>query len=261
MKSTFQMLSWNWYMTRRGVYASCLLLAGLQLLYLCARALNPAAVTHGYTATFTDWLCPAVFALCYFLALAASLRLLCPQGRSQPQYTLVTLGLPRWTVLLAQVLTSALALLLVAAVQVLLAAVYYLPFTALQAYTGRLLVQYPVVTQGQFWWSMATNWLVRVLAPTNAVGVACLLVYLLVPGLVAAGVLLHRSWRRIAAAMVTLAAAGCCALLLKLQNIALVGQADPALVLATAVVLGVLVVLSVLSWCGGVYALRYEVTR
>lgn len=260
MQRMFQLTAWNWHMARRGVAAVGLLLTACELALLAWRAFDVEFALYTYNSLFVVAHLPDAFAVGYLAVLAASLYpLLLAQGRARAGYTMLTLPMPRWQLLAAQVLTSILALLALMAWQVLLTVLCYGPVTAIQARAA--LLGTPLRQAGRFWWSLAGNPLLRMLLPTDLVSVGFVLAYLAAPAILGAGVLLHRGWRRITAIVMLLVGAVCCYALVgaQLLHIAQSGeQASEALRWGA----GPLGIVLLLAWLWDLRALhRAELTR
>ena len=254
MKSMLPLTGWNFYMARRplGTVLAVMLLAETALALFCAT--RPALCTLGQSALYGNLGGPLLFLAAYLGALWASLRpLAMTGGRSRAGCTLLTLPMPRWQILLAQVLSSTLSLAAVIACQLLWMVVIYWPTTAIQAAVANAHNLGDLVEQRSLWWELAANPIFNLLLPWQGGAVWRLPLFLLAPALIAPGVLLQRGKARFGAVCLTVAGALLC-LALAAVYAAKQGYDSGDLWMAGAVCL-----LCLISWFWSLRALRRAV--
>lgn len=215
MKPLLSLTAWNWRIFQKPYCLLLALTAAAELALVCIPASQRFNAAYDYAATFLASLAWAVFPVAYAAAICISLYPLAQAGgKSRAGYTLLTLPLPRATLLLGQMLATALALLVLIAWQVVLCMALYLPFTALQSLTGSGLVLGLPAARGLFYRSAARNLLLRMLVPASPLGAGALAAAVIAPAVLAPGALYQKGWRRAAALCLGLAGAGCCMALL-----------------------------------------------
>lgn len=254
MKELIRLTAWNWQQAGRWRWGVALAMTLAEAAALGICAFNPRNATASFAALFTGALCPLLFMAAYLVQLAVSLRPLWPQGRSTPANTWLMLELPRWQLLTAQVLASAVALLCLMAWQIILALLLYWPATALQMAAGADIIGY-VRPAGGFWWAVADNYLLRLLLPRATGGIGLLVLLLAAPAILGIGVLLHKGWQRVAALVVAMGGAGCCAVLAALQLLIAMSW-DSGYRQASGILRCVLIGLLALCWLWNLRALH-----
>lgn len=251
MNAIFPLTGWNFYMARRplGAVLGGMLLAETALALFCTS--RPALCTLSQSTLYGDCGGPVLFLVAYLGALWASLRpLTMTGGRSRVGCTLLTLPMPRWQILLAQVLSSVLALAAVIACQLLWMVLIYWPTTALQTMVANANDLGQLVEERSLWWELAANPVLNLLLPWQGGAVWRLPLFLLAPALIASGVPLHRGAARVGAICLAVAGALLC-LALAAVYVAKQGYDAGDLWMAGAVSL-----LSVVSWFWSLYALH-----
>lgn len=210
MKRIVHLVAWNWQMARLGHILIAALLAAVQAALLVAFTLEPDNAAARYSALFSGSGCPLAFAAAYCgAAVTAQRPLWLGRGRSHAAYTMLTFPMPRWQLLLAQTLSTALPLALLMAWELALAAAFYWPVQLLQGAAGVITASLPG-NVSSFWWEFADNLLVRLLLPVTFRGWAALLLFLAAPAVLVPAMFLHTGWRRVGAALIALAGGFCC---------------------------------------------------
>lgn len=251
MKKIFPLMAWDFYMARRplGTVLGVMLLAETVLALFCAS--RPALCTLSQSALYGNCGGPLLFLAAYLGALWASLRpLAMTGGRSRAGCTLLTLPVPRWQILLAQVLSSVLALAAVIACQLLWMVLIYWPTTVIQAMVANANNLGDLVQQRSLWWELTANPVLNLLLPWQGGTIWRLPLFLLIPALIAPGIPLHRGAARFVAVCLTVAGALLC---LALAAVYLVKQEYDA---GDLWMVGLVCLLGLFSWFWSLRALR-----
>lgn len=206
MKSLLRYTAWNWNMGR--VSAGVLLGFGAAvecvLLFAAAASINQAAMEYNgiMEASGTLWVAWLVYLM---LPISAQWPQEAAGQKSRVSYTILTMPMPRWQILVARTLSTALWVAVGFAVQSLLLVLMYGPITALQSTVANGFFSFEVTAQGRFWWALADCGLFRLLLPANGAGSILVLLLILVPALMSAAACSHHGRRRVAAEVVALA--------------------------------------------------------
>ena len=213
MRPILSLAAWNWRMARRPYGILCAVFAVQQLIVLLYQAQVPNQIGDGLAAYYSQGLQINVFGITFLLAGLLAGPAINDQKRAKCSYTWLTMPLSPAARLAAQVLTAAVLLLGIVALQLVLYAVYSVPvhlfenFVLAQQerpYSVQMLFYEEVIRSGGIYWMIPRR-----------LGQAALMAFtLLAAALLLTAVRLHRGWRRAVAVIIGLVCAWDCARLL-----------------------------------------------
>lgn len=240
-KALGRLIVWNWHMIRKPFALLCGVLAGAELVVLLILAANNR-MAMPFNSLFFGGLLFALFALAFMAALGICVRPVVEgTAKTKGGYTLLTLPVPRSVILLAHVLTVALALVLLIALQILLAAVYYWPATAVSqmaiARAGAEGVS--LMGPGLFYRSFLNNPLLRLLLPATWQGAGALLLLIAGPAVLLPCAFYHKGASLFGGICLGLVGAPCCVAVIMTMVVDLaapMGAGAPLILLAVMAV-------------------------
>lgn len=211
MKTGAKLTAWNWYIMQKPVLIIAAVLSVCEMALLAIAATRENLMGMPYDALFMQSFAWLVFVGGYLAVLAVSLRpILQAQGKHKGAYTLQTLPVKRGTLLFANIAATALAQLALAAWQVVLTALLYLPTMAIaNAATAYTLPQF-AIPHSDFVLALLRNALLRILLPTNFTGVCVWLLLLAAPAVLVVCTFYHRGAARVFAFCMGIIGAGGC---------------------------------------------------
>lgn len=213
MRPILSLAAWNWRMARRPYAILCAVFAVQQLAVLLYQAQTPYLLGAGLARCYENGLQFELFLLTFLLAGLLAGPAVNDQKRARCSYTWLTLPLPPAARLAAQVLTAAVLLLGVVALQLVLYVLYFFPVQVMQnaAATQRIgqeaasmrFYEEVILNRGLYW-----------LIPRRPLQAVLLALTLAAAALLLTAVRLHRGWRRGAALLIGVVCAIECARLL-----------------------------------------------
>lgn len=213
MKPILSLAAWNWRMARRPYALLCGVFAVQQLAVLLYQVQRPNLLGDGLAAYYSEGLQIYAFGITFLLAGLLAGPAINDQKRARCSYTWLTLPLQPAARLAAQVLTAAVLLLGVVALQLVLYAAYAVPVNLFEnyllarregTYFVQLLFYEEVIRDGGLYW----------LIPRRPLQAVLLVLTLAAAALLLTTVRLHRGWRRGAAFLIGVVCAMECARLL-----------------------------------------------
>lgn len=206
MKRLLQYAAWNWSMGRGPVSFLLGLGAAVECILLFAAAASPNQSHLGYGDLVESagvlWVVAAVYLA---LPLCAQIPQEIAARHTHASCTALTLPMPRWALIAGRALSVLLWFVTGMALQIVLLTVMWGPTTALQDSVCAGCFQFDVTAKGQLWWALEDCSLMRVMIPTDWVGMLFTAIMLLVPSLLLPSALVHSGWKRTAAELAALA--------------------------------------------------------
>ena len=209
VRNTVRLAEWYWRICRAPYGVLCAVFAVQQMGILMIQASRKANVGCGYTELYLNSLQRFAFLVALVIAAVLACRALWQSdGKSKAGYTLLTLPMPRGTLLAGNILLCAVLIVGVAALQVVLFVVGYFPVRALSgAVCARLTGGTP--EPAAFYVELAINPVMQALLPAGTRSALDLLLALTAVSVSVPCVFVHRRTKRVGAGI--LAALACAA--------------------------------------------------
>lgn len=205
MKRLLQYTAWNWSMGRGPVTLLLVLGAAAEclLLFVAAASENQLALLYGdlVEAAGILWVIAAVYLLLPICAQAVQER---AAHMTRTSYTLFTLPLSRWELLLGRALSGVIWMILGMAVQTLVLVLLCGPILALQDSVSAGYFLFEVTEQGRLWWSLAECSVLRMMLPNSIPGVIFTAAMILIPSWMMPSAFTHTGWKRVTAFVIAL---------------------------------------------------------
>ena len=217
MRPILSLAAWNWRMARRPYGILCAVFAVQQLAVLLYQAQVPNQIGDGLAAYYSQGLQINVFGITFLLAGLLAGPAINDQKRAKCSYTWLTMPLSPAARLAAQVLTAAVLLLGIVALQLVLYAVYSVPVHLFenfvlaqqgQPYSVQLLFYEEVIRSGGIYWMI----------PRRPEQAALMAFTLLAAALLLTAVRLHKGWRRAVAVVIGVACGVACMSILQWEQ-------------------------------------------
>lgn len=206
MKRLLRYTAWNWSMGGGPVALLLVLGAAVEclLLFITAASENQSALAYGdlVEAAGVLWVIAAIYLLLPICAQVVQER---TEHMTRASYTLFTLPLPRWMLLLGRALTVVIWMLLGMAVQTLVLVLLCGPILALQDSVAAGYFLFEVTERGRFWWALADCSVLRAMLPNGAAEMVSTAGMLLLPSFMVTSAFMHTGWKRITAFVIALA--------------------------------------------------------
>lgn len=219
MKRLFRYTAWNWSMGRGPVALLLVLGAAAEclMLFVAAASVNQSALAYGdlVEAAGVLWVIAAAYLLLPICAQVVQER---ASHTARTSYTLFTLPLPRWELLLGRALSGMIWMILAMAVQTLVLVLLTGPILALQDSVSAGYFLFDVTEQGRLWWALAECSILRTILPDSIPGIVFTAGMLLVPSFMMPSALMHTGWKRVTAFVIAFA-----------EQVALLMLANPVL--------------------------------
>lgn len=199
VRNTVRLAEWYWRICRAPYGVLCAVFAVQQMGILMIQASRKANVGCGYTELYLNSLQRFAFLVALVIAAVLACRALWQSdGKSKAGYTLLTLPMPRGTLLAGNILLCAVLIVGVAALQVVLFVVGYFPVRALSgAVCARLTGGTP--EPAAFYVELAINPVMQALLPAGTRSALDLLLALTAVSVSVPCVFVHRRTKRVGA--------------------------------------------------------------
>lgn len=219
MKKLLQYTAWNWSMGRGpvaillglGTATECL------LLFVAAASANLSALSYGDLVESAGilWVIAAAYLLLPICAQSVQER---AAHTTHTSYTLFTLPLSRWELLLGRTLSGIIWMVLAMAVQTLVLVLLGGPILALQDSVSAGCFLFDVTEQGRLWWALAECSILRTMLPGSVPGVVFTAGMILIPAFMIPSAFMHAGWKRVTAFVIAF-----------VEQVALFALANPVL--------------------------------
>lgn len=253
IKQIYNLAAWNWRIARRSYTVLCALFAAQQLAVLLFMAAQRQNMGQGIAGYYRNSGQALAFAAAFVAAGMLSAKSMMAGGGERTGVTWLTLPLPGWGKLAAQVLTAAVMESGILALQVVLYVAGFFPVQQVAVRVERQNLLTPMPAQ-LLYEQTARNLFLRCVLPAGLMQTALMAVTLAASALLLPCIFLHSGWRRAAAALVASLGGLCCLAVLYIGAFWGKSTADPQC--ATAVLLAIVAALMVGSWFWALQAIR-----